>query len=67
MYATFSVPWVSYISMISIVVNYNTSCRSMDHHGEDDGNVIVIMITWHHSMIVVLDEGINHGMNGVKV
>ena len=67
MYATFSVPWVSYISMISIVENYYTSCRSMVHHGDDDENVIIMMITWQHSMIVMLDECINHGMNDVKV
>ena len=38
----------------------------MVHHGYDDGNVIVIMITWHHSMMVMYDCGIIHGMNDVK-
>ena len=33
----------------------------------DGGNGIMMMITWHHSMMIMLDEYINHGMNGVKV
>ena len=38
----------------------------MVHHGYDDDNVIVIMITWHHSMMIMYDCGIIHGMNDVK-
>ena len=38
----------------------------MVHHGYDDDNVIVVMITWHHSMMIVYDCGIIHGMNDVK-
>ena len=34
---------------------------------KDDGNGIIMMITWHHNMMIMLDEYINHGMNGVKV
>ena len=33
----------------------------------DDGNGIMMMITWHHSMIMVHDDGSNHGRNGGKV
>ena len=32
----------------------------------DDGNGVMMMITWHHSMIMRCDDGNNHGMNGVK-
>ena len=53
--------------MVSIVVNYHTSCRSMDHHGEDGDNVIVVVITWHHNMMIRHDDAINHGMNDDKV
>ena len=49
--------------MINIALSYHTSCRSMDHHGEDDGNVIVIMITWHRSMMIMLIQDHNHSSN----
>ena len=33
----------------------------------DDDNVSMMMVTWHHSMMIWHDDIINHGMNGVKV
>ena len=33
----------------------------------DDENGIMMMITWHHSMMIMYDYIIHHGMNGVKV
>ena len=32
----------------------------------DDSNGVMMMITWYHSMMIMHDEGINHGMNDVK-
>ena len=34
---------------------------------KDEGNGIIMMITWHHSMVMMDDYAIHHGINGVKV